>query len=250
MDSALALACAFSLLAGFVDAVAGGGGPIQLPALLMLMPGVPVTTVLGTNKGASVFGTSVAAIRYARSVAVPWRSVGLAAAAAFAGSFVGAGLAQRIDPAFMRPLVLVMLVAVAAWTYLRPPLGESPRGREQPFVGAAVGALLGLYDGFFGPGTGTFLLVAFTATLGLDFLGASAAAKVVNVATNLAAIVAFQRTGDVMWSWSLPMAACNMAGGLLGAHTAIARGSAFVRKLVLVVVSALVVKVGWEWLGT
>jgi uncharacterized membrane protein YfcA len=246
----LALACAFSVLAGFVDAVAGGGGLIQLPALLALLPGVPVTTVLGTNKGASVFGTSVAAIRYARSVEVPWRSVVFAAAMAFAGSFVGAGLAKRIDPAFMRPLVLAMLLAVAAWTYFRPGFGMQSRGRELPIAAAALGALLGLYDGFFGPGTGTFLLVAFSATLGLDFLGASAAAKVVNVATNLAAIVAFQRSGDILWAWSLPMAACNMVGGLLGARTAIARGSGFVRKLVLVVVLALVAKVGWEWVGS
>jgi uncharacterized membrane protein YfcA len=213
VDPSLPLACGAALLAGFVDAVAGGGGLIQLPALLVLYPEAQPEDLFGTNKAASFAGTSTALARYARAVTLPWRHVGGSALAAFGASFCGARLAAAMPVAWMRPLVVVLLAGVLAWTLAGPTRGLTERTTERPpRPGAAllVGALLGLYDGFFGPGTGSFLLFAFVTLLGMDFLTASAGAKVVNVATNLAALAAFVPAGHVRWELALPMAACSL----------------------------------------
>lgn len=229
--------------------MAGGGGLIQLPALLALMPEASLATVLGTNKGSSVWGTSLAFYRYARVVPLPWRSVGLAAGAAGVASALGALLARSIATETLKPLVLVALVGVAIFTFVKPDFGKIARGVERPAVAAALGAAIGLYDGMIGPGTGTFLIVAFIATLGLDFLGANAAAKGVNAATNLTAVLMFAASGNVRWAWSLPMAVANMAGGYLGSRFALAHGSAWVRRVFQVVIVALITKVAWDFLG-
>lgn len=247
-----ALACVAAFVAGLVDAIAGGGGLIQLPALLVLFPGAAVPTLLGTNKVASFAGTFAALIRYVRSgVAVPWRHVGPAAAAAFAGSFTGARLATHLPSEWMRPIVVVLLAGVLVFTATNPNFGaviRAPRARST-LAAVALGAGLGLYDGFFGPGTGSFLLFGFVALLGLDFLGASASSKVVNVATNLAAILAFSWAGQIRWELALPMALCNMAGSRVGSHLALANGVGFVRKLFLGVVTVLLARMTWEWFG-
>ena len=244
----LLLACCAAFVAGFVDAVAGGGGLIQLPALLAVYPDTAVPTLLGTNKVASFAGTSSALWRYARSVTLPWRTAGPASGAALVGAFTGARLAIHLPNAWMRPVVIVLLAAVAVYTARRKDLGAAP---ENPRVtgwigGTIIGGTLGLYDGFFGPGTGTFLLVAFVALAGLDFLSANAGAKLVNVATNLAAIVAFASAGQVRWEIALPMAACNVAGAQMRARLALRSGTAFVRRVLLVVVGALLVKLCWD----
>jgi uncharacterized membrane protein YfcA len=244
----LLLACSAAFLAGFVDAVAGGGGLIQLPALLAAYPEAPVPELLGTNKVASFAGTSSALWRYARAVAVPWRAAGPAAATALVGSYTGARLAGYMPSAWMRPVVIVLLAAVAVYTMRRKDLGDAP---TEPRIagwagGALIGGALGLYDGFFGPGTGTFLLVAFVTLQGLDFLSANAGAKLVNVATNLAAIAAFASAGQVRWELALPMAACNVAGAQLGSRLALRSGAPFVRRVLLVVVTALLVKLTWD----
>ena len=232
-----------------MDAVAGGGGLIQLPALLLLMPGVPVPMVLGTNKGSAIAGTTVATLRYARTVPVPWRTVGVSAAAAFVGSGAGARASAMLNPAMMRPLVLVLLVAVAIFTFVKKDFGARGIVRERAALGVVLGAAIGFYDGFFGPGTGTFLIFLFIWSLGLDFLGASAAAKAVNVATNLAALGSFALAGNVRWGWSIPMGAANIAGALLGANLAIARGSAVVRRFFQGVIVLLLAKLGWDLWG-
>lgn len=242
----LALACFASFFAGFVDAFAGGGGLIQLPALLALLPGVPIPLVLGTNKGAAVFGTAVAAARYRKAVVVPDRTIFGAAGAAFAGALGGAGLASRLDASTLEPLVLLALVAVVAWTIVRPEFGRQAAGRERPALGLVLGAGIGLYDGLVGPGTGTFLVVLLVACFGLDFLGASAGAKVVNVATNLAALAVFVAAGSVIWALSLPMACANMAGASLGARVAIAGGAPRVRRVFQAISVLLVARVGWS----
>ncbi len=244
-----ALACAAAFLAGLVDAVAGGGGLIQLPALLVLFPDAPVPTLLGTNKVASISGTFAALVRYVRHrVPIPWKYVGPAAAAAFAGSFCGARLATHLPSAWMRPVVVVLLAGVAAFTFLNKDFGATLRAPKARSVlaGVALGAGLGLYDGFFGPGTGSFLLFGFVALLGLDFLGASASSKVVNVATNLAAILAFAWAGQIRWELALPMAGFNIAGSQIGSRLAIAKGAPFVRRLFLGVVLALLGRMTWE----
>lgn len=242
----LALACLAAFVAGLVDAMAGGGGLIQVPALFALMPDTPAATVLGTNKGAAFWGTAAAALRYARSVRLPWRSVGLAAGCAGLASAGGAAVARHLDTAVLKPAVLVALLVVAGFTLLRPDFGKLARGVERPLVGMTVGAAVGFYDGMIGPGTGTFLIVGFIATLGVDFLGASAAAKVVNAATNLAAILVFAWGGNIRWEWSAPMAACSVAGNLLGARIALSRGSAWVRVVFLSVSAALVGKLALD----
>lgn len=243
----LVLACFAAFLAGLIDAVAGGGGLIQLPALLVLFPEVAVPTLLGTNKAASIAGTGAALLRYARAVPIPWSLAGPAAAAAFVGSFCGARLAVLLPSAWMRPVVIVLLAAVAIYTFIRKDLGSSsalPKGGLPAVI--LLGAALGLYDGFFGPGTGSFLLFAFVALLGLDFLRASASAKLINVATNLAALIAFSWAGQVRWELALPMALFNVAGSQVGTRLALARGAGFVRRLFLCVVTGLLLKLGWD----
>ncbi|MFZ5480724.1 MAG: sulfite exporter TauE/SafE family protein [Myxococcota bacterium] len=239
------LACAAAFLAGFVDAVAGGGGLVQLPALLVLYPEAAVPTMLGTNKVASVAGTAAALWKYAGSVAIPWRAAGPAAVAAFVGSFGGARLATQLPTEWLRPVVVVLLAAVLAYTLAKKDFGQPAAPRIGPAGAAAMGAGLGIYDGFFGPGTGSFLLFGFVALCGLDFLGASASAKLVNVATNLAAIVAFAAAGVIRWELALPMAVCNVAGSQIGTRLALAKGAGFVRSVFVVVVTGMLMKLGW-----
>ena len=240
----IALACGVAFLAGFVDAVAGGGGLIQLPALLLLLPEAGVVTLLGTNKVASACGTGAALLRYSRQIAIPWRVVLPAAGLAFLGSMGGARGSTLLPAVALKPIVVGLLFAVAAWTTLRRDLGTEPRPARPHagLVAAFIGLLLGFYDGFFGPGTGTFLLFLFVSTLSLDFLAASSSAKVVNLATNLAALVVFLPRGNVLWALALPMAAFNVLGATLGARAAIARGSPFVRRVFQGVTAALLLK--------
>lgn len=246
--ASLLLAGAF--LAGFIDAVVGGGGLVQIPLLFALFPFAPPAVLLGTNKIASVFGTSASAVQYARRVAVEWNTALPAALAALVSSFAGAWTVTRIPPDFLRALLPFLLVAVAAYTYFRKDLGSvhepAHSGLRETLLGAAVGASIGFYDGFFGPGTGSFLVFLFVRFFGFDFLGASAAAKVVNVACNLAAIVWFAISGNLWLGVGLAMAAFNVAGSLTGSHIAISRGSSFVRRLFLAVVSLLVLKTAYD----
>ncbi|MBA2272015.1 MAG: TSUP family transporter [Chthoniobacterales bacterium] len=245
MDILLPL-CAFSLLAGFIDAVVGGGGLIQLPAILILMPGVPFPTLLGTNKLASMFGTSMAVYRYTRHVAVDWSTVLPATVAAFGFAFLGSRAVNLLNPAVLRPLVLVLLVVVAIYVFLVKELGliHQPKhaSHKARWLGILVGSVLGFYDGFFGPGMGSFLIFAFVGIFGFDFLSASASAKTVNLATNLASVIYFAATDQILYATGLAMAACNVIGAMLGTRLAIARGSRFVRIFFLVIVAALITK--------
>jgi uncharacterized membrane protein YfcA len=246
----LAALCGFAFLAGFVDAVVGGGGLIQIPALLVLMPQSTLATLFGTNKFAAVWGTLSAAVQYGRQVVLPWRSVLPAAAAALVFSFLGAHTVSVINPAVLRPLILVLLLAVLAYTLWKKDLGalHAPRltPGQQTWIGLATGAVVGFYDGFFGPGTGSYLIFAFVGLFGFSFLIASASAKVVNVVTNFAALGYFVFQGDVLYATAVPMALCNVAGSLAGSRMALRRGSGFVRGLFIVVVGALVARFAWD----
>lgn len=247
--------CGFAFVAGFIDAVVGGGGLIQVPALLLLMPEVPVATLFGTNKAASIWGTLSAAVHYARHVAIPWASVLPMAAASLLFGFLGARAVSLVDPALVRPLVLAILVLVLIYTLWKKDFGRlhAPRlGRlAQTLVGIAAGASIGFYDGFLGPGTGSFLVLAFVGLFGFSFLHASASAKVVNVLTNLAALVWFASQGLVLPQIAAPMAVCNVAGSLVGSRLAIQRGSGFVRALFLVIVVMLIGRLAYDlaWPG-
>jgi uncharacterized membrane protein YfcA len=235
--------------AGFVDAVAGGGGMIQVPALLTAYPGEAPATIFGTNKGASVFGTANAAWRYARRVVIPWDIAVPAAVAAFVFSFVGAATVAWLPREVLRPLILVLLVGVALYTVVHRDFGMTPgnsRFHSAFWPAVITGMVLGFYDGFFGPGTGSFLIFAFVRWFGLDFLRASAASKIVNGSTNLAALAYFIPTGHVIWVIALSMAALNMAGAQLGSRMAIRRGSGFVRWFFLLVTLTLIAKFGYD----
>ena len=244
------LLCLAAGFAGWIDAVSGGGGLVQLPALLLLLPGAAPAAVLATNKLSSVCGTTAAALTYQRRVRPDLRTALPMAAVALVGSAGGALCASLLPRAVFRPLVLVLLVAVLAWTLLRPQQGLAHElrftGRRHHLVAAVVGAAIGFYDGIFGPGTGAFLVVALVGLLGYAFLPASATARIVNLATNIGALAVFIPQGAPMWRLGLAMGTCNIAGGWLGAHTAIRRGSGFVRVVFLAVVAALIIKLGYD----
>ena len=248
MDFVL-LGCA-AFLAGLVDAVVGGGGLIQLPVLFSAFPKEIPATLLGTSKLAGVFGTSAAAVNYARRVRVAWSAAAPAAVAAFALSFAGAYTVTRVPGDFIRSLLPVVLLAVAIYTFRKKNFGSvhAPvhSGVTERWIAVGMGACIGFYDGFFGPGTGSFLMFLFVRFFGFDFLSASAAAKIVNVACNIAALLWFGYSGHVLWLLGVLMAVCQVAGSLVGTKLAIRHGSAFVRKLFLVVVSLLILKTSYD----
>lgn len=252
----LAFLVVSAALAGWVDAISGGGGLIQLPALLVGLPAAAPATVLGTNKLSSIIGTSAAAVTYRRAAVTDVGTAVPMAVAAFLGSAAGAVVATHLPGSLFRPMALVLLVVVGAWTLVRPALGEEQSLRwhgtdahhRHRLAAVTMGAVIGFYDGSFGPGTGTFLVFGLVLLLGYSFLNASAIAKVVNVSTNLAALVVFVAGGHVLWALGLTMGAANLAGGVVGARTAVRRGSGFVRVVFLVVVGVLLLKLGWDLL--
>ena len=250
MSLTLAALCGFAFLAGFVDAVVGGGGLIQIPALFVLMPQLPPALLFGTNKFAAVWGTLSAALQYTRRVPPIWRTVLPAALAALLFSFLGAHTVSALNPAVLRPLILALLLVVLGYTLWKKDFGalHAPHlsHAQQLWLGLATGAIIGFYDGFFGPGTGSFLIFAFVGLFGFSFLAASASAKLVNVVTNFAALAYFTTHGDVLYATALPMAACNIAGSLLGSRLALQRGSGFVRGLFIVVVGVLIARFAYD----
>ncbi|GIE88312.1 sulfite exporter TauE/SafE family protein [Actinoplanes regularis] len=240
--------------AGWVDAVVGGGGLLLLPALLVAAPQLSLPTVLGTNKLAAICGTSTAAVTYARKTKIDWGVAAPSAALALLCAGCGALLAGSIPPEAYRPVVLVVLVAVAVFVTVRPAMGraehmEKRTALRRGAVVAVAGGLIAAYDGLIGPGTGTFLVLAFTAIVGADFVHGSAMAKLVNTGTNLGALIVFAATGHVEWLLGAGMAVCNIAGAVIGARMALRKGSGFVRVVLLVVVLALIVKLGAAQLG-
>ena len=239
---------AASFFAGFIDSIAGGGGLIQLPALLIGLPKSETAEVLGTNKLSSIFGTSTAAALYRKQIKPDPKVLLAMGLPALLGSAGGAMLASKIPTSSMRPMVLVLLIVVAVYTWFKPDLGKFenlrhlPRRRVQ--IAALAGVIIGFYDGIFGPGTGSFLMLILVASLGYAFITASAIAKVVNVATNVGAIMVFGIHGAVIWQIGIIMGVANISGAIIGARLAIKGGSTLVRKVFLLVTVALIVKVG------
>lgn len=239
----LAICIAAAFLAGFVDAVAGGGGLIQLPVMLLAFPHESLATVSGTNKSISIVGTTAAARTYAKRIAFNPKFVATMAFFAFLGSASGAALVTKVSRQAFEPILLSMLIAVAVFTLFRPDFGNVPRHDSRGLVAASTyGAGIGFYDGIMGPGTGMFLVFGLIAYIGLDFLTSSAVAKFVNVATNAAALVVFIPTNHIMWAITLSMAPANLIGGLIGARTALNRGSTFVRLVFLVMVGLMILR--------
>lgn len=252
VDTTLLLGLA-ALAAGFVDAVVGGGGLIQLPALLVGLPGATPVQLLATNKLSSFCGTTISSATYLRRVKPDPRTFLPLMAFAFAGSIAGALVATQIPREAFDPIVLAALVLVGAYVWFKPSIGTVTalryEGAKHFGVGAAVGLGVGFYDGALGPGTGSFFVFALVGLLGYSFLTASAMARLANWATNLAALAIFIPMGAVLWKLGLLMAVGNVVGGYLGARVAIGKGAAFVRVFFLVVVAAFVVRIGGDLLG-
>lgn len=239
-----------SLLAGFVDAIVGGGGLILLPALFATYPGAHAATLLGTNKSASIWGTAFATVQFVRRVEIRWRAILPAMALSFCGALGGAWVVTLISPEFLRKLLPLILLTVLVYTLVKKELGRhhAPRfqGRQELLAAGTVGLLIGFYDGFFGPGTGSFFVFLLVRWLGYDFLHASASAKLLNLSSNLAALILFTIKGYVWWHFALALAVANVAGSLLGTRLALRHGAGFVRIVFILVVGALILKTGHD----
>ena len=239
-----------SLFAGFVDAIVGGGGLILIPVLFATFPVAHPATLLGTNKGAAIWGTAWSTWQFSRRVDLRWAALLPAALAGFAASFAGAWMVTLISPVFLRKALPFVLLAVLVYTLAKKELGRThaPRyaGRTEAGVAMAIGLVLGFYDGFFGPGTGSFFVFALVRLLGYDFLNASASAKLLNTATNLAALILFALRGHVWWHFAVVMALANVLGSLGGTYMALRHGAGFVRVVFIGVVGALILKTGYD----
>ncbi|WP_433547790.1 sulfite exporter TauE/SafE family protein [Streptomyces sp. CA-294286] len=246
------LLCLAAAAAGWIDAVVGGGGLLLLPALVMGLPGTMASTfALGTNKAVAIVGTTGAALTYVRKAPVDVKIAVRVGLAALAGSMSGAFFAAGISNEVMRPMIMVVLVGVGTFVIFRPGFGTAPATgpatRQRILAAIALAGLgIGFYDGLFGPGTGTFLVLALTAILHFDMVTASATAKIVNVCTNAGALAMFAHQGYVLWQLGLLLAAFNLAGAMCGARTALKKGSGFVRVVLLVVVFTLVAKLAYD----
>lgn len=244
---------AASACAGWVDAVVGGGGLVQLPALMIAFPGAATANLLATNKLGSICGTSVSAGTFMRRVKPDIRTALPLAAFAFIGSMAGSSVASHIPRSAFNPVILVVLIAVGAYTLNKPALGQvqllKHSGTRRHYVSAGfIGLAIGFYDGAIGPGTGSFFVFALVSILGYGFLEASAKAKMANFATNLASLVIFIPQGDVVWKIGILLGAANLVGGYLGARTAVSKGAGFVRVVFVCVVGAFILKIGHDTL--
>ncbi len=250
MTSEIVLLCLVAFAAGFIDAIVGGGGLIQTPAALVLLPQFAVANVIGTLKIPAFCGTSVAAFQYARKVKMNWKLLGIMAAISCTAAFGGSFLLSQVHNNFMKPLLLVILIAVAFYTYSKKHFGTHTERdhsqKEQIIYGILISIVIGFYDGFIGPGAGSFLILAFITLIGFDFLKASAHAKMINMATNLGSIIFFMSSGRIMFAIAIPMAVCNAAGGALGARLAIIKGNKFIRVFFLVIVIATIIRFAYD----
>ena len=240
----------FAFFAGAIDAAVGGGGLIQIPALMSVMPQMAAATVFGTNKLASIFGTASAAWSYFKQVKLPWQLLVVVASCAFVTAFLGAASVTLIPTEILRPFVLVMLIVIAIYTLIKKQFGQQHQQQimnQKTLTIAAVGSLMiGFYDGIFGPGTGSFFIFYFIRYLKVDFLHASALAKIANLTTNLAALSFFVPSGHVLVLLGLLMAGCNVLGSVLGVKMALRYGSGFIRILFLVLVTLLIVRLSMQ----
>lgn len=246
----LALLCLFAFLAGWVDAIAGGGGLIQTPASLIILPQYSVASVIGSLKIPAFTGTSMAVFQYLQKVSLNWKDMWWMCVTAFLSAFAGSELLSVLGNKWMKPIILIVLLGVAIFTYSQKNWGQQarntaavPPSKLSKFL---ICCLLGFYDGFIGPGAGSFLVLAFISVLGMDFLQAGAHAKVINLSTNLGSILLFALKGSILWSVAIPMSVSNGLGGFLGAKMALAKGNRFIRQLFLVVIFLTLLRFGYD----
>jgi hypothetical protein len=250
MTVQLILLCLAAFSAGFIDAIVGGGGLVQTPAGLVLLPLFPVSTVIGTLKIPAFSGTALATVQYLQKVKIKWKLVAVMTLLAFSAAICGSFLLTKVNNYFMKPLLLVILVLVALYTYSKKNFGthtEKDHSENQQLAYSITTSLvLGFYDGFIGPGAGSFLVLAFITLLGFDFLKASAHAKMVNLATNLGSILFFAGSGRIIFSIAIPMAVCNAIGGTLGARLAIVKGNKFIRLFFLTIIVGTILRFAYD----
>ena len=246
----IVLLCIAAFFAGFVDAIVGGGGLIQTPIALIALPNLPVASIIGSLKIPSFSGTAIAARQYLKKVDVNWNLLLIMAIVAFCSAFIGSNLLTKVSNDFMKPLLLVILSLIAVYTFVKKNFGihqeKNLSTNKQLFLAVVMSICIGFYDGFIGPGTGSFLVLGFVAILGFDFLHASANAKMVNLATNFGSICLFIIKGKIIWTLAIPMAICNALGGWIGAKLAIKKGNGFIRIFFLLVVIATLIRFGYD----
>lgn len=250
MVTDLIILCIVSFFAGFIDAIVGGGGLLQTPAIMIVLPQYPVATLFGTTKIPSLSGTAFAAWKYSQNVKLNWKLLTYVAMLAFTGAILGAYSITLIDNTVIKPVVFFILIAVAVYTYFNKSFGvhqdKDHSLFQQMAIGLFFGFVIGFYDGLIGPGTGTFFILAFIALLGYDFLHASASAKLINMATNIAAICYFGSTGHILYEFAIPMAICNVGGSFLGTKLALLKGNKFIRIFFLIVVFGTILRFAYD----
>ncbi|MEY4972509.1 MAG: hypothetical protein RL399_466 [Actinomycetota bacterium] len=236
--------------AGFVDAIAGGGGLIQTPAMLLAFPNNNPVSVVGTSKTAAFFGTTTAAIKYRKSIKTDPKLLIAMVIPAFIGASCGALLASHISAQSFKSAIFFMMIAIFIYTLIKPDLGkvqvQKHSNKKLMYIGGAAAFVIGFYDGLIGPGTGTMLMIFLVAVMGYAFVGASAIAKVVNAMTNLASIIVVGLRVGILWKIGLFLAIANLAGGYVGSHIAIKKGSGFVRIFYLIVTGLLIMRLGYS----
>lgn len=246
----LILLCVAAFSAGFVDAIVGGGGLIQTPAALVLLPDLPVSTVIGSIKIPSFSGTFFAARQYLKRVQLNWKLTFLMCLTAFVAAFAGSQLLTVVSNRYMKPVIFIVLILVAIYTYTKKDFGQQVHKKHSSknilWLSLLISLVIGFYDGFIGPGAGSFLVLAFIAILGFDFLQASANAKIVNLSTNLGSIVLFLLKGSILWTVAIPMAISNAVGGMIGASLAVRKGNQFIRFFFLIIVIVTLLRFGYD----
>ncbi len=251
MDYLILLASIFAFFAGFIDAVVGGGGLVQVPAMFILFPQMPVSMVIGTNRTASFVGTLVAGYQYSRKVVIPWRVVCSAGIGASVCAYVGALFASNLPANLLKPIMLVVMFLLMLYTFFNKSLGQEENDPQENKLllwnSLLLGSLMGFYNGFIGPGTGTLLVFGFVVWLKFSFLRGSGISKFVNAMADIASLVFFLLKGFVDFQIALPMLVCNVAGSYCGSRLAVLKGNAFVRLFFLLVVMSLMIKFGYDW---
>ncbi len=246
----LILLCLFAFMAGLVDAIAGGGGLIQTPAALILVPQLPVSTIIGTLKIPAFTGTAFASVQYLKKVRVKWKMILVMCTIAFISAFAGSEVLTLVSNQYMKPVIFFVLIGVAIYTYSKKNFGQHSHKKISPkkewIYGIIISVVIGFYDGFIGPGAGSFLVLSFITILGLDFLHASTHAKLINLSTNMGSIVLFLLKGSILWGIALPMAVCNGLGGIIGSKLAIKHGNRFIRLFFLLIITATLIRFGYD----
>ena len=240
----------FSFVAGFIDAAVGGGGLIQLPALLINLPNETLPTLFGTNKTAALSGTSVAAYQYSKRIKFDYKLLIAISFFSLISSYFGAQAISFIDVDKLKPIILVALILIAIYTLYKKDLGaiqtKSLSLQKQIIFGSLIGIIVGFYDGFFGPGTGSFFVLGFVVILGFEFMKASAYSKIINCMTNISALLVFIGNGNYLLEIAILMSICNIIGNIIGSRVALSRGNAFVRIIFLVIVSIMIIRYGYD----